>query len=155
MGSVKAEPVGARRVAERFARGPAILDDETHDSLVRIGERSELVFAAHALVDTGRMARGVYSLILGDAVIVRVEARDPETGYDYVAVTRFGHASFVIRPKRAKALRFGIGGATVFATYTRGFHPAGDWRDRALPQVHAEADIEAQRLAGRLEARLA
>lgn len=103
---------------------------------------SELIFASHALVRSGRMARGITSRAVGDTMLVTAHAANPQTGYDYVGTTRWGHRVRWIVPTRAKMLRFQPrkGGAFIFRARVRGFRPKSDWATDALPEVRAEAD---------------
>lgn len=120
----------------------ALLRAEMRRLRADVAGAAELIFASHALVRTGRMARGITSRQEGDTVLVTAHAADPQTGYDYVGVTRFGHRVRVIRPVKAKALRFQPrkGGPFIFRASVRGFRPASDWAADALPEVQAEAD---------------
>lgn len=144
------------------------------DEIVRdVADDAELIFAAHALVATGRMARGVRAVSEGDGMLVRVDARDPETGYDYVGVTRKGHRRRIIQ---ARSRRFGPRGrnpASVVGTRrarrrgasamlrtpwgfrhsVRGFHPASDWAADALPEVREALQQRLDGLAKRIALR--
>lgn len=151
---VRVRILGADREARRFTAGIQIVDEELHNSLQDLGDAAELIFAAHALHRTGRLARGIVARVFGNRVIVEAHARNPDTGYDYVGVTRFGHRVAIIRPKRAKALRIALAGGTIFRKFSRGFHPASDWAEDALPEIEAEAEAVAFRLGKTLEARI-
>lgn len=136
----------------------------TDKAMRQIGEDAEIIFAAHALKKTGKMARNVKSNKAGDEVLVTVEARNPRDGFDYVGVTRFGHKQAFIRPdpRRAAAsvistmgarqtgdrarLRFAYQGRIVYAKRTRAFHPPSDWAQRAIPEVAASARMTLSRL---------
>lgn len=113
-------------------------------------------------VRSGRGGRVTVSVVAG--------ARNPKTGFDYTAVTRFGHRgriyprsdrapASVVATRRARAtgaaaaLRFTIGGRVVYARSTRGFHPASDWSDRGVPPTLAAMATATQRLGAALAAR--
>jgi hypothetical protein len=157
--------VGAVRAIRRMT------DD---DSIVRdIADDAELIYASHALVATGRMARGVRAVGEGDSILVRVDARDPETGYDYVGVTRKGHRRRVIHARSRRLGPRGRNPASVVATRrarrrgassmlrtpwgfrwsVRGFHPSSDWAEDALPEVRAAAEHRLDGLAKRIALR--
>ncbi len=170
MAEFKAE-VDTDGLEEKFAREAARLRDNLRETLRAIGDDAELVFAAHALRKTGRMARGVRAQSAGDTVLVTVHAENPETGFDYVAVTRFGHRKRVIKPRHApRPGRYlapipGVGPRWVnkraalrtpfgFRASVRGFKPSGDWALRALPQVRRSADREMKLLGQQIVVRL-
>lgn len=151
---VKVRTLGAGRASRRFLMASQAVEEELQKGLEELGDVSELIFAAHALRRSGRMARGVVARAFGSKVIVRVDAKDPKSGFDYVGVTRFGHRVSIIRPKRAKALRIPLAGGVIFRRSSRGFHPAGDWAEQAIPQIEREAQSVATRIGRRIEARL-
>jgi hypothetical protein len=174
-GKVKivAKPVGAQGVLRKFVSATAGLHSDLQAAERELGRKAELAFAAYAPVKTGRLIRGISSFALGNGVTVKAEALNPESGYDYVGVTRFGHG--VIRPKyrvqkknagiwlqeraphlfigKAGALRFTVGGKVVFAAYVNAWKPAMDWAEAALPEVETQAQAVASRLGAKIEAR--
>lgn len=162
---LKVRARGADRLLRNFNAAADALPDDTLAAQRELGRRAEIVFSAHAPHRTGRLIRGIASIVLGDKVIVKDEARNPASGYDYVGVTRFGHKAARIYPKhtpavslangksRRGALRFVIGGRVVYAASVAGYHPASDWADDAMPEVQAEAQSVASRLGARVEAR--
>lgn len=171
--AIKARSVGAEAVLRRFVTASNSLPHDTLEAQRELGRQAEVAFAAHAPHRTGRLIRGIASVVLGGKVIVKDEARNPSTGYDYVGVTRFGHkvariypkhrySAFVVASKQRRksarttgraALRFTIGGRTVFAASVAGYHPATDWAEDALPEVQAQAQAVATRLGRKIEAR--
>lgn len=145
--------VGGLRVSD-LDEAARIVARETRNAVEDLGEDSELVFAAHALRKSGRMARSIAATgLTGDgnpSLVVTAEAKNPETGFDYVGVTRFGHRVSRIYPKQAKALRTPWGPRMS----VRGFRPATDWRDDALPAVRELTRLAGARISRRLEARV-
>ncbi len=152
------------------ARG--LLGGARFDTLVREAEReiveeAEVVLAAHALYASGRMSRSVRSVRVGGETQIIAEAKNPQTGYDYVGVTRFGHKGIIVPRTRGRAtvvatgkarkrgkkamLRFSIGGRVVYSRSTKGFHPTTDWVKDALPEVDASAQRLLTRLARKVE----
>lgn len=155
MGRFPARIDGADRGARRLLEGARTLREEMRRAVGALAEDAELIFAAHALRRSGRLARGMSSRVSGTVALVRADARNPESGYDYVGVTRFGHRVRRIYPRRARALRIPLpDGRVIFRRSVRGFRPRGDWAQRALPDIHREAERAARRLGIRLEARL-
>jgi hypothetical protein len=151
----KAKAYGAAGAARRLASSSQWLDQELDRTIENLGSDAEIIFAAHALKKTGRMARGVRANFVGHMSEVTVEAVDPESGYDYVGVTRKGHRTLKIFPKKAEALRIPLaGGGVIFRSSVRGFHPVRDWAEMALPDVLRAADVAVSGLIQRIEARL-
>jgi len=77
---------------------------------------------------------------------VTVEAISPESGYDYLDVTRRGHKG-AISVKQQKRLKWKDAEGTHFAVTTKGHHPASDWTEQAHDNV---ADHIAEPLANRV-----
>lgn len=172
MGRYRVQITGADRVARRMQIAAATIDDDVLEAQKALGETSELIFAAYALKRTGRLARGIVSRVLGSVVQVEAHAKDPRSGYDYVGVTRFGHRVARIEPRadrapasvratgrsRARgahaALRIPVGGTAIYRRWSRGFHPARDWAEAAIPQVEAAAERQAQKLGEKVAERI-
>jgi hypothetical protein len=176
-----ARPVGVDGVLRRFLVAATRLPHDTTDAQQELGKAAEVVFGAYVPVKTGRELRGIGSDLAGGVVTVSDYARNPTSGFDYVAVTRFGHrvdriypthrssAASIVATKRRRggetlthgfdsfasnaALRFTIGGRVLFRHSVRGYHPASDWAEDALPEIEAQAQVVATRLGHTLEAR--
>lgn len=87
---------------------------------------------------------------------VTVHAVAPETGYDYAWVTRFGHQVEEITPtegRQALRIRFQSGDVGFF-NRVRGFKPAGDWVDHAIPAIGLKAEEVMNEVGRELELRL-
>ena len=81
----------------------------------RAAREAEALLREKAPRRTGRMARSIGSVLLGpDRALVGV-------GADYAIFVELGTRPHEIRPRRARALRFEIGGRIIFAT--RVLHP--------------------------------
>jgi hypothetical protein len=170
---IKAKPLGVNHVLRSFISARDGLKADTLEAERELGRKSEVIFGSHAPHRTGRLIRGISSIFLGDKVIVRDEAKNPASGYDYVGVTRFGHkvsrlypaqrfAAFVLATKGRRktsrtshppALRFVIGGKVLYRASVAAYHPDHDWAEEALPEVGAAAQGVATRLGRRIEAR--
>lgn len=107
-----------------------------------------------APVKTGRLRRGITSRLVGGIIEIISTARNPDTGYAYTGVTRFGHRVRRIYPVKAKALAFTIGGRTLVRAWVRGYHPASDWAERGIPEALAVVERSAANIADELERRL-
>jgi hypothetical protein len=143
------------------------VDRILNEEIRGLGQEAELVFMAHARKSTGRMARAIKAHMRGNTVEITVFARNPLTGYDYVGVTRFGHRMEFITPTvrsratvlatgrrrahgRRAALRFVVGGRVVYAKRVRGFKPASDWAEDAMPEIKDSADRAMRRIGKRI-----
>lgn len=114
---------------------------------------------------------------------ITIHARDPQSGYDYAAVTRFGHIKTKIRSTRGTVVsksgkptparlrvtwnhprninRGRAGAQTILSSYFtevsgvgHGRNPIRDWAFDALDEVQASADYVANRLSSRLNFRV-
>lgn len=130
---------------------------------------AEIVFASFALHRTGRMGRNIHTVHAGMSFEIVTEARNPETGFDYVRITRFGHRTYRIVPKRPfaasvvathgkrskgriAALRWVATDNTVIYRHSsKGFHPVRDWAAEAIPEIKVFADRRMKGLARRIE----
>jgi hypothetical protein len=170
---LKARTVGADGVLRRFAVAAAMLRVDTLEAQRRLGKAAEVAFAAWVPIRSGRALRGINSELGGSVVTVTDYASNPQSGYDYIGVTRFGHG--IIRPKRAFAafnlhtkkprsyhgprsghapvLRFTVAGRVVFTPFVRAWKPASDWVTDALPEVEAQAQGVATALGRKIESR--
>ena len=133
----------------KLHRTVAGMRSDMREATDELGDDAEIIYAGHALKDTGRMARGIKAHRAGNVVLVNAVAKNPETGFDYVAVTRFGHRLELIFPRKARALWTPYG----YFAYVRGFRPTGDWAARAWPQVKAAAEKVADKLGYKVIAR--
>jgi hypothetical protein len=170
VGEIRAE-VEVDEAARLLARLVDSIDRETDAAVDEIGDDSEVIYAAHALKKTGRLARGIKARRAGRLVLVEAHAKNPKDGFDYVAVTRFGHLKAIIRPRwdraqasvvatrgkrrqrRGAALRLAVGGNVFYRASVRGFRPHGDWAEAAFPEVERNAARVTDRLGARLFAR--
>lgn len=148
----KVSITGANEVARKFDKTWRDFDHIVSKRMDQAGEfMVEKLFKKAAPKDTGHLRRGISWVKTGQLTINIVgEAIDPESGFDYFDVTRFGHTGPIF-PFRAKVLHFFMPGdispsghifpdAEVFAHSTKGFHPLSDWVDRALPNAREVAN---------------
>ena len=153
--SPRARIVGARQASRAFERAAEQLRHDVEHAVRETTADSELIFAAHALRKSGRLARGVTGKAAGTTAVITVSAVDPVSGYDYARVTRFGHRGRIV-PVNAKALRFpGPGGRPIFRKSVRGFHPARDWAEGALPEIERDAQEVVARIGRSISIRIA
>jgi hypothetical protein len=165
--TLKARTLGVESVLRRFLVAASLLPSDTLDAQRELGKAAEVVFGAYVPVRSGRALRGISSDVLGAGVTVTDVARNPQSGYDYIGVTRFGHSVARIFPKHSTgsastlangkkkrgALRFSIGGRVLYRASVAGYHPASDWATDALPEVEVAAQGVATRLGRKIESR--
>jgi hypothetical protein len=147
----------ARRVAQKFGRTASQFERIIDRRMEQAGDFMVQKIYRHPKIvprDTGHLSRGIGWRRGGSLVIhITGEAIDPETGFDYFPVSRFGHETELILPSHHFV---GVGilywetpdGLEVFSTFSRGFHPSSDWTDKAEPLAR-----EVVRRTGRLIAR--
>jgi hypothetical protein len=81
--------------------------------LMRLATETHRIFVEKAPRRTGRLVSSAYVILQRRGMwVMRVDA-------PYAAVVEFGSRPHIIRPRRAKALRFEVGGEVVFARYIR------------------------------------
>ena len=173
---ITASTQGAGQQAKRAREIVRMIDRDMAESARNVGDDAELIYQAAAPVRTGRLKAGIRAVSVGDEVVVTARAVDPDTGFDYVAVSRFGHRKRLIVPvakggnarksrtvKRGASgrfitrglgyLRFASRGRTWVLPSVRGFRPRGDWVDRAWPSVKSAADSELEQTGNKIEVR--
>jgi len=171
---IKAEVKGAGAQARRARDVANFLGD--NESARNVANDAELIYKEAAPKRSHRLARGIKAVGHGDEVFVRAVAVDPKTGFDYVAVSRFGHRKDFIVPvsksgqprqsrtvrrdptgrfvtRGAPALVFSSRGSTWKLSQVRGFRPKGDWVDKAWPAVKEAADTELDRVGTEITVR--
>lgn len=140
----QAQTLGAPRVAEKLSSGARELRGIIMDELRHAAPELVGTFQHHAPYDYEE--RDAYHMRdnievdvrdLGRAeLLVRVEAISPESGYDYLEVTRFGHEGPIF-PVSRKWLKWTSAGRVRFAKVSAGSHPAFDW----VQAAEYESDI--------------
>lgn len=161
------------RSGRKFAQMASGLPIEVQLAANEIGDDSELLLQAHALKGVStRLAREIKSVHMSPGVIeVQSNAKNPETGYAYTGVTRFGHRRMWIEPKRRNSasvittrksrgrgrranLRLDFGGGEIlFRRKVRAYRPSHDWVQDAMPQIKSNAHRIAITLAKRIVSR--
>ena len=162
--------VNAGQRAAKARRVKRVVDNFS-ESARNIGDDAELILQARAPRRSGRLARGIRAVSTGEQVFVTAVAVDPKSQYDYVAVTRFGHRKDRIYPvnKRGKVrksrsrkltkagvrrqgtLVFESRGKKWFFHSVRGFKPAGDWVERAWPEIQVSVATELKKTGNQIE----
>lgn len=163
----------ARADAAAFRRASVEVGAATRDAVRAVGGVAESQYRQRAPSRSGLLKSSIARVEIGRAsrttVVVGANARDPQTGFDYVPVTRFGHRVARIYPRvdRAAAtvvstrqprlmngrgfLRFSVGGEVFFRRSVRGYHPAVDWATLADPVIDAALAIQGARIPARTE----
>lgn len=155
---VRGKVTNVVRVENALRKTSAALDDVLDNALQELGRLA--VDTLRSVAPEGRtkqLSRGIKARRRGPrGVDVTVHAIAPESGFDYAAVTRFGHKVEEIVPtegRRALLLRF-QSGDTGFFDRVRGFQPSGDWVDRAIPTISMEAELVMKQINSELDLRV-
>jgi hypothetical protein len=151
---------GARAKGRKFSSGgrqiQQMILDEFAGRLAPDATELTRAFAPHR---SGQLERALKARVrsYGGRVVIEVLA-DPDPvsdeGFHYLRVTRFGHRMAIIYPKRAKALRFYLGGHVVYRAWVRGYKPDHDWVDFAFRAVEQEFNEAEKRLGRTIDRRL-
>jgi hypothetical protein len=158
---------GGRDVAGRFARGSYRLEQAILAEFRELRGKIEDTFKQYAPSDRGE-AGGIKQHLKAalefqrgqPGIAVRVSARDPESGFDYLEVTRYGHRKMVIFPTSGrKSLAVHYAGhrnphIVEFRPYVPGATPDSDWVEDAQPQADRQVADAALRLGTRIETRV-
>ena len=146
-----------------FARNLRGADEVIQSNLNRmlrdIGSVFVPVLRALTPRKTGALANATRSQILGMAMDQRLEVRQgakSKGGQFYGHFVRSGTRAHVIRPVKARALAFDVGGVTVFAMKVN--HPGttpNPYHKRALRQVQGAINDIVQQTGTRIVRRLA
>jgi hypothetical protein len=152
----RASTKGYRRTAGKLSRTgreiqPLILAE------FRGNLSSEVLDIAHAFApeDSGRLQKELTAPVSSSGGTVRVNLRspvkDPESGYEYTGVTRFGHRKAFLTPVRATRFQFysSVAGRVISPARVRGYKPASDWVEDAEPEM-VEAVEESGEELGRV-----
>lgn len=147
----KITTTGARHAAEGIRRGSRMMEPVMFEEMDRLAGRTTRIMQGVAPKRTSALAGRIHPEIIsgGFEIISDVKSED---GFSYTGVTRFGHRTQFIYPRKAKALRFTIGGRVIFAKKVRGYHPSRDWVESGLPGSEAEAAKSSERVGRRIVA---
>lgn len=87
--------------------------------------------------DTGALKKELTAPVSSSGGVVKINlrspVRDPDSGYSYTPVTRFGHRQKIIRPTKAQRLQFFSKtlGRVIAVKQVRGYTPEADWVEEA------------------------
>jgi hypothetical protein len=155
---------GAGANARAFTQAQRRLQNAIIRNFRELGAVVEQEFAAAAPEDTGRLRGRVHAFVYfgrpsQPQITVRTFARDPDSGYAYVNVTRFGHRKAVIVARRAPKLAVHYAGhrnphIVAFVDAVRGYRPTHDWAEDAAAAASRSVDHSATRLGRAIEAKV-
>lgn len=152
---IHAEVERAGVVGAAFGRARGQLDSELENSISETAAAIKRTYRFWAPKREGTLQRGIGVRKSGRARVDIVVSATSESGYNYVAVTRFGHRVSVIEPKQNLVLRLNLGhGFWAFAPRVKGYHPEFDWAEEAFFTAQAIAEQHAHALSTRLQVRL-
>lgn len=158
---------GGRRPAQRIEAGARKLPRLILDEFRELTTKLRPIYVSHAPSDRG-FAGGIrgrlnvklaFNVPSAPRITVRATARDPETGFSYLRVSRYGHRKLLIFPKRAKALAVHYAGhrnphIIAWRPYVEGYHPDSDWVEDATREAEVEFDRVATRLGREIDAQV-
>lgn len=139
---------GANRQASRLYRSSVKLDTGVTEAQTETLVLARRLLAAAAPVGSGRLRDSIRVVITKHEGIIKADPKDPDTGYSYIRITRFGHQSKIIKPKKVRALEFEPVSTTIFRASVRGFRPKRDWADKPKPEIKAFAKGKMKALGG-------
>lgn len=152
MARLRVDTSDARSAARKVTAARFAIPTTLRRSQRQLADGAVTVYRRHAPRRTGRLSRGIRVIGGGNALTVRADAKNAETGYDYVGVTRKGHRVRVIRPRRARALKIQLAGGVIFRASAKGFRPRSDWAQDARPGVLREGQTAQRDLSRRIGA---
>jgi len=175
-GKINAKVKGAKRQAGNARAAARMVNRSQEESARNVATDAELILQEHAPRRSHRLARGIRAVTVGDQVILTAKAVDPDSGFDYVAVSRFGHRKKIIKPvrsggrsrrarnrtrlasgrfgtRRPAALRFYSLGQLWILPSVRGFKPTSDWVQDSMPEINAAARDEMEQTGNKIAAR--
>ena len=158
MTTLKVEVEGFEQISSRLGRSRTLVLGALNRTLRRAGAHFVPALKSRTPVRTGKLRASTRFQLKGTDESMRVEVRQgarSAAGVMYRPFVTGGTRPHEIRPVNAKALRFNIGGRTVFAKRVN--HPGTkpnpyheDTLREELPEITRIAREEAERLAGRL-----
>lgn len=141
-----------KRVVRSIERQAASLNHKVRGRIKDYVEEAEEIYAGHAPEDSGNLIEGIRATDYGDfSVGVEVTAEDPESGYDYVDVTRFGHATDPIMPVNGGKVLDTKLRPNRFQSYTKGVEVSTDWVSDAETELDELMDQYREELADEIE----
>lgn len=153
---VQLEVDGVGGLARLFSREQRRGQDRINRAMRYLDAVAEPMFRAYAPVDTGELKGSIKSTLFfrGNVVRLTVRANAKRQGFDYLDVTRYGHRSLAIVPRRRRGLtihghRTSVtgDGPSVVRAHATGSRPASDWVQDAYRAVGLELDDAEHRLA--------
>lgn len=158
MTTYKIETKGFDAISERLGRSHPLIRGGMNRMLRRVGRMLVPALKDNTPVRTGKLRASTRFQVQGSGDNQRLEVRQgarTETGVFYRPFVTDGTGPHEIRPVNRQALRFQIGGRTVFAK--RVMHPgtrANPYHKRTVQEQRSEiqaiANEEARRLAQRV-----
>ena len=95
-----------RGVIRRIGRELARYDERVSSLLRELGDETVDIYQFFAPKKTRRLAKGIRAVMVGNRLEIVAEAKDPDSGFDYVWVSRFGHVARRIYAGRIARSKF-------------------------------------------------
>lgn len=147
---LRARTENVARVMGTLNRLSDEMDREEREAIRQLGREGQQILRSHAPSESGRLEEGIRFRTTEKQVSFSVRALDPDTGYNYAAVTRFGHRLEFIEPVAGKALMLPEPGRP-FSARVPGYKPESDWVDGAFAEFVALVESRAEQISQRLE----
>lgn len=158
------EVTGLKELGDRLNQGDSIMRVTLNDGLRKIGHLFVPAKGTGPLADetpkrSGKLARSTFFQIIGgtlDQMLLIMQPARNQVGDFYGWFVREGTAPHIIRPRKARALRFEIEGEVVFAMIVH--HPGtkpNPYHKRVLAMLMGEVQIIVNEMGERVTAYLA
>jgi len=140
----------------RFSYGGGRLLEMRREEMRELGRTGVDILQEEAPKRTGRFAAGIryHTRVVGSSLELRFTWPQPLGKWITGGTGIWGPRKAVIRPRKAKALRFWIGGKKIFAAWVRGMKP-NPFADRALIRFRPYFGIAMRRIGRRVNLEIA
>lgn len=114
----------------------------------------------YAPEDSGALIKELTAPVSSRGGSVRINLRspvkDPDSGYAYTGVTRFGHRKKILTPVKAERFQFysKVAGREISPKSVRGYSPATDWVEDAKPEMVEAVDESGDEIGRAIATRL-
>lgn len=163
---IRAKITNAADVGAAFSDAARTLDSGSREMVQQLGaDGRDFLRYASPSAPGNPLWEGIRFRSDGKTVNFTIHAYDPESGYDYAAVTRFGHRVEYITPVSRKALLIGASRGFSpagddraanrdFRAWVPGYDPAEDWVDSGWTAILQEAEDQLGDLGDKVELRV-
>ncbi|HEY3435074.1 MAG TPA: hypothetical protein VGK41_05430 [Solirubrobacterales bacterium] len=110
--------------------------------------------------DVGRLKQELTAPVSSRGGTVRINLRspvkDPDSGYEYTGVTRFGHRKKILKPVKGERFQFysNVAGRVISPKQVKGYKPEADWVQEAKPVIVEAVDESGEEIGREIETRI-